>query len=78
MKMKAIGHLVKTNPNKPKFNVVFKSASVCDVMYVTTQFSIFMLNKPGGLAHVLGEFAYISFPEKIELGKWIRKIVWAA
>jgi hypothetical protein len=26
-------------------------------MYVTTQFSVFMVNKPGVLAHVLGEFA---------------------
>jgi len=26
-------------------------------MYVATQFSIFMVNKPGVLAHVLGEFA---------------------
>jgi len=26
-------------------------------MYIATQFSIFMVNKPGVLAHVLGEFA---------------------
>lgn len=26
-------------------------------MYVTTQFSVFMVNKPGVLAHILGEFA---------------------
>ncbi len=26
-------------------------------MYVATQFSIFMVNKPGVLAQVLGEFA---------------------
>ncbi|MBN2018658.1 MAG: ACT domain-containing protein [Sedimentisphaerales bacterium] len=26
-------------------------------MYVTTQFSVFMVNKPGILAHILGEFA---------------------
>jgi hypothetical protein len=26
-------------------------------MYISTQFSIFMVNKPGVLAHVLGEFA---------------------
>jgi hypothetical protein len=26
-------------------------------MYITTQFSIFMVNKPGVLAHILGEFA---------------------
>ena len=26
-------------------------------MYITSQFSIFMVNKPGVLAHVLGEFA---------------------
>ncbi|MHC4648269.1 MAG: ACT domain-containing protein, partial [Planctomycetota bacterium] len=26
-------------------------------MYVTTQFSVFMVNKPGVLAQVLGEFA---------------------
>ena len=26
-------------------------------MYVTSQFSVFMVNKPGVLAHVLGEFA---------------------
>ena len=26
-------------------------------MYITTQFSIFMVNKPGVLANVLGEFA---------------------
>jgi hypothetical protein len=27
------------------------------VMYIATQFSVFMVNKPGVLAHVLGEFA---------------------
>jgi hypothetical protein len=26
-------------------------------MYITTQFSVFMVNKPGVLAHALGEFA---------------------
>jgi len=30
---------------------------VVEPMYVTTQFSIFMVNKPGVLAQVLGEFA---------------------
>jgi hypothetical protein len=25
-----------------------------------------------------GEFAYLNFPERIEIRKWIRKIVWAA
>ena len=25
-----------------------------------------------------GEFAYLNFPERIELKKWIRKIIWAA
>jgi hypothetical protein len=29
-------------------------------MYVTTQFSIFMVNKPGVLAHILGEFAKVK------------------
>jgi hypothetical protein len=29
-------------------------------MYVTTQFSIFMVNKPGVLAHILGEFADVK------------------
>jgi len=29
-------------------------------MYVTTQFSIFMVNKPGVLAHILGEFANVK------------------
>jgi hypothetical protein len=29
-------------------------------MYVTTQFSVFMVNKPGVLAHILGEFAKIK------------------
>ena len=29
-------------------------------MYVTTQFSIFMVNKPGILAHILGEFARVK------------------
>ena len=32
-------------------------------MYVTTQFSIFMVNKPGALAQMLGEFAH----EKINI-----------
>ena len=26
-------------------------------MFVTTQFSVFMVNKPGILAHILAEFA---------------------
>ncbi len=25
-----------------------------------------------------GEFAYLNFPERIELKKWIRKIIWKA
>ena len=29
-------------------------------MYVTTQFSVFMVNKPGVLAHILGEFAKVK------------------
>jgi len=29
-------------------------------MYVATQFSIFMVNKPGVLAHILGEFAKVK------------------
>lgn len=29
-------------------------------MYVTTQFSVFMVNKPGVLAHILGEFARVK------------------
>ncbi|MFH1370830.1 MAG: ACT domain-containing protein [Planctomycetota bacterium] len=29
-------------------------------MYVTTQFSVFMVNKPGVLAHILGEFAGVK------------------
>ena len=29
-------------------------------MFVTTQFSVFMVNKPGVLAHILGEFAKIK------------------
>ena len=29
-------------------------------MYLTTQFSIFMVNKPGVLAHILGEFAKVK------------------
>ena len=29
-------------------------------MYVTTQFSVFMVNKPGVLAHILGEFASVK------------------
>jgi len=29
-------------------------------MYITTQFSIFMVNKPGVLARVLGEFAQVK------------------
>lgn len=27
---------------------------------------------------LFGEFAYLNFPEKIELRNWIRKIIWAA
>lgn len=27
---------------------------------------------------LFGEFAYLNFPERIELKKWIRKIIWAA
>lgn len=27
---------------------------------------------------LFGEFAYLNFPERIELRKWIRKIIWAA
>jgi hypothetical protein len=29
-------------------------------MFVTTQFSVFMVNKPGVLAHILGEFAKVK------------------
>ncbi len=29
-------------------------------------------------AELFGEFAYLNFPERIELRNWIRKIVWAA
>ena len=29
-------------------------------------------------AELFGEFAYLNFPERIELNKWIKKIVWAA
>jgi len=29
-------------------------------------------------AELFGEFAYLNFPERIELQNWIRKIVWAA
>ena len=29
-------------------------------MYVTTQFSVFMVNKPGVLAHILSEFARVK------------------
>lgn len=27
---------------------------------------------------LFGEFAYLNFPQRIELGNWIRRIVWAA
>jgi len=27
---------------------------------------------------VFGEFAWLNFPERIELKNWIRKIIWAA
>jgi len=27
---------------------------------------------------LFGEFAYLNFPERIELRNWIRKIIWAA
>lgn len=27
---------------------------------------------------LFGEFAYLNFPERIEIRKWIRKIIWAA
>ena len=30
------------------------------------------------VAELFGEFAYLNFPERIELRNWIRKIVWAA
>lgn len=29
-------------------------------------------------AELFGEFAYLNFPERIELRNWIRKIIWAA
>jgi len=27
---------------------------------------------------LFGEFAYLNFPERIELKKWLKKIIWAA
>jgi len=27
---------------------------------------------------LFGEFAYLNLPERIELKKWIKKIIWAA
>ncbi|MBA7691068.1 hypothetical protein ES703_99606 [subsurface metagenome] len=29
-------------------------------------------------AELFGEFAWLNFPERMELNKWIRKIIWAA
>lgn len=29
-------------------------------------------------AELFGEFAYLNFPERIGIQKWIRRIVWAA
>ena len=39
-----------------KAETIFYSEEV-EVMYITTQYSIFMVNKPGVLAQVLSEFA---------------------
>jgi len=52
-------------------------------MYVATQFSIFMVNKPGVLAQVLGEFARakiniiaITMMDSVEHG--VMRVIFAA
>jgi len=54
-----------------------------EIMYIATQFSIFMVNKPGVLAQVLGEFArakinviVITMMDSVEHG--VMRVVFAA
>ena len=52
--------------------------------YKRTHLGNFLDEIKAGLAYddkaieLFGEFAYLNFPERIEIRKWIRKIVWAA